>query len=433
MRDKQLGSNMTTFFKESDGLQAVKGEGSYLIDEKHHRYLDTCNNVAAVGHSHPTVVHRGQQALAQIQTNGRFLNEVQQRYLGKLLKMFPPELNTVYLVNSGSEANDLAISIARAHSKARRPDDVMILDVAYHGHTSCLMDVSPYKWLQATDGKNYHKSHVHVLSIPDAYRGRYRGMTPECGSLYAAEAESIVEKTGGVGTFIAESAMGCGGVIMHPPTYLQKVYAAVQGAGGVCIADEVQTGFGKCGEHFWMFQHHGVVPDIVTMGKPMGNGYPIAAVVCKRALADSFASSGIEYFNTYGGNAVACTIGEAVLDTIIDEKLQENARVVGQHIKSKLVDLQKEFKCIGDVRGIGLFMGIEFVKDNKSVDIVPNGELTKFLVNHMKVASKVISARDGKDKNVIKIKPPLVFSKKDADLLTDAIRAGIIASIKEGI
>ncbi len=143
---------------------------------------------------------------------------------------------------------------------------------------------------------------------------------------------------------------------------------------------------------------------------------------------------GIEYFNTYGGNAVACTIGEAVLDTIIDEKLQENARVVGQYIRSKLLDLKNEFKCIGDVRGIGLFMGIEFVKDNSSSgDIVPNGELTKFLVNHMKVASKVISARDGRDKNVIKIKPPLVFSKKDADLLTDAIRAGIIASIKEGI
>jgi 4-aminobutyrate aminotransferase-like enzyme len=210
-----------------------------LINEKHHRYLDTCNNVAAVGHSHPTVVHRGQQALAQIQTNGRFLNEVQQRYLAKLLKMFPAELNTVYLVNSGSEANDLALSIARAHSKARRPDDVMILDVAYHGHTSCLMDISPYKWYQAVDGKKYHKNHVHVLSIPDAFRGRYRGMTSECGSLYAAEAEAIVEKTGGVGTFIAESAMGCGGIIMHPPTYLQKVYAAVQGAGGVCIADEV--------------------------------------------------------------------------------------------------------------------------------------------------------------------------------------------------
>jgi 4-aminobutyrate aminotransferase-like enzyme len=203
--------------------------------------LDTCNNVAIVGHSHPLVVSRGQCALAQIQTNQRFLHPTQQRFLSKLLATFPAELNTVYMVNSGSEANDLALRMAREFSRAARSDDVIVLDTAYHGHTSSLIDISPYKWKQATDGKGRHKSHVHVVSMPDTFRGKHRGLTEASAEAYSAEVDAVIARTGGVGCFIAESAMGCGGQVLLPPGYLRRCYASVRSAGGVCIADEVRT------------------------------------------------------------------------------------------------------------------------------------------------------------------------------------------------
>lgn len=270
-RDKQLGPNVSVFYKQDGGLVVTSAKGAFLHDVDGNKHLDCCNNVACVGHSHPVVIAAGQKELAAVQTNGRFLNPVQQRYLNKLLATFPPELNTVYLVNSGSEANDLALRIARAHTTAKCPQDVVILDSAYHGHTQSLVDISPYKWYQATDGKNYQPTTTHVVSCPDGYRGPYRkGQTVESAKLYSAEVEEIVKITGGVGTFIAESIVGCGGQVVPPPTYLARCYAAVRAAGGVCIADEVQTGFARSGTHFWMFQQHGVVPDIVTCGKPMG-------------------------------------------------------------------------------------------------------------------------------------------------------------------
>lgn len=182
-------------------------------------------------------------------------------------------------------------------------------------------------------GKNYQPKTTHVAELPDSFRGKYRGYTEETGRKYAEEVEALVEKKGGVGIFIAESVVGCGGQIDLPPTYLQRVYASVRKNGGVCIADEVQTGFARAGSNFWKFQDYDVVPDIVTVGKPMGNGYPVAAVICRREVAESFAKSGIEYFNTYGGNSVACSIAEAVLDTIKEEGLQENAHKVGQYLQ----------------------------------------------------------------------------------------------------
>jgi ethanolamine-phosphate phospho-lyase len=271
-RDKQMGPNVSVFYKQDGGLVVTSGTGSYMRDVDGNLYLDCCNNVACVGHAHPSVVAAGQRELANIQTNSRFLNPVQQRYLTKLLATFPPELNTVYMVNSGSEANDLALRIARAHTTAKRPKDTIVLDSAYHGHTQALVDISPYKWYQAVDGKNYQPSTTHVVSCPDGFRGRFRyGNTERSSQLYAQEVEDIVySESGGVGVFIAESIVGCGGQVVPPPGYLQRCYAAVRAQGGVCIADEVQTGFARTGTHFWMFQAHGVVPDIVTLGKPMG-------------------------------------------------------------------------------------------------------------------------------------------------------------------
>ncbi len=405
-----------------------------MIDIDGNKHLDCCNNVACVGHAHPNVVEAGQNELAKIMTNGRFLNPVQQRYIDKLLKTFPPELNTIYLVNSGTEANDLALRIAREHTKAERPQDVIVLDSAYHGHSQSIVDISPYKWYQATNYKNYQPDTTHVVSSPDGFRGKYRyGQTEDSARLYALEVENIVNSPkGGVGTFIAESIVGCGGQIVPPPTYLKRCYEAVRAKGGVCIADEVQTGFARSGTTFWMFQEHGVVPDIVTCGKPMGNGYPVAAVICRRELAESFASTGIEYFNTYGGNSVACAIAEAVLDTIVAEDLQGNALRVGRYMTEQLQPLVDKYDWVGEVRGHGLFQGIEFVKTKRTSELAPHADLTKFLVDFMR-HERVIASRDGPDANVIKFKPPLVFSKENVDTLVSSLERGLQAATKLGI
>eukprot|EP00546_Thalassionema_frauenfeldii_P021846 CAMPEP_0178906144 /NCGR_PEP_ID=MMETSP0786-20121207/6664_1 /TAXON_ID=186022 /ORGANISM="Thalassionema frauenfeldii, Strain CCMP 1798" /LENGTH=597 /DNA_ID=CAMNT_0020577823 /DNA_START=128 /DNA_END=1921 /DNA_ORIENTATION=+ len=418
-RSKSLGPNVSCFYADEGGLVITKGEGSYLIDPAGNRYLDCCNNVAAVGHSHPKVVKAGINALSEIQTNSRFLHPSHQRYIDKLLNTFPAELDTVYLVNSGSEANDLALRIARAHADvqgiATKPNDVICLDSAYHGHTQSLVEISPYKWYQNIDGKDYKGPHTHVVSLPDTFRGKHRGWNKETGLAYSNEVKDIVEETNGVGVFIAESVVGCGGQVCLPPGYLAECYDVVRGNGGVVIADEIQTGFARSGEHFWHFQTYGVVPDIVSFGKPCGNGYPIAGVVCKREVAESFAKSGIEYFNTYGGNSVACSIAESVLDVIEEENLLKNANDIGKYIVDGLLRLQNDYDCIGDVRGQGLFLGIEFVVSRQH-DLRPDAEVCKFVVDFLRY-QRIIVSRDGPDHNVIKIKPPLVWQKTEADTL----------------
>ena len=436
----QTGSNVSVFYKKEGGLVITDGDGIYMIDENGQKYLDCCNNVACVGHSHPAVVKAGCDELGRIQTNGRFLHPTQQRYLTKLLATFPSELDTVFLVNSGSEANDLALRIAQEHNTALKKKDVIVLDHAYHGHTGSLIGISPYKWYQAVDGVNRQPETTHLASCPDSYRGKYRmGSGPgsassdEVGALYAEEIVAIVERTGGVGTFIAESVVGCGGQIILPDGYLRRCYDVVRAGGGVCIADEVQTGFARAGSSFWAFQEHGVVPDIVTLGKPMGNGYPVAAVVCRRELADSFARTGIEYFNTYGGNSVACAIAEAVLDTIITEDLQKNSLLVGNYLLMKLKALSHTYPHIGDVRGMGLFLGVEIVKINAncSHDILPHTQLCQFLVDYL-MRERVLVSSDGPDANVIKIKPPLIFDMENADTLVRALERGLLAAAKIG-
>ena len=460
-RVSQTGSNVSVFYKKEGGLVITKGDGIHMIDENGLNYLDCCNNVACVGHSHPAVVKAGCDELSRIQTNGRFLHPTQQRYLTKLLATFPAELNTVFLVNSGSEANDLALRIAQQSSTAPSNHDVIVLDHAYHGHTGSLIGISPYKWYQAVDGRNRQPDTTHVMSCPDSFRGKFRmgsgpGMetSEEIGALYAEEINDIIKRTGGVGTFIAESVVGCGGQIILPDGYLKKCYEAVRSAGGVCIADEVQTGFGRAGSNFWAFQEHGVVPDIVTLGKPMGNGYPVAAVVCRRELADRFASTGIEYFNTYGGNSVACAIAEAVLDTIIAEDLQKNSLLVGNYLLSKLKVLSQSHPWIGDVRGMGLFLGIEFVKlkdspstpvstthttsvskntdDSKKETLLPYTSLCQYLVDYL-MRERILVSSDGPDANVIKIKPPLVFSMSNADTLVNGLERGLLAARDSGM
>lgn len=421
LREKQMGPNVSIFYKQDGGLVIPEGEGCYMKDVDGNLHLDCCNNVACVGHAHPAVVEAGQKEIARIFTNGRFLNPIQQRYLTKLLATLPEELNTIYLVNSGSEANDLALRIARTHTKKH---EVICLDYAYHGHTQATMEISPYKWAQATDGISYKPSTTHVVSCPDSYRGKYRGMKDDTGLKYAEEIRVLMtseEHGDKIGTFIAESIVGCGGQIVLPPSYLRTAYEVMRSKGAVCIADEVQTGFARAGSNFWTFQEYGVVPDIVTMGKPMGNGFPIAAVVCRRELAESFASTGIEYFNTYGGNSLACAVAEAVFDTIQREELQAHALKMGKYLQDTLKPLIDKYDWVGDVRGMGLFQGVEFVVSNKDTEnLQPHPHLTKFVVDFLRYQNVIIS-RDGPDENVIKIKPPLVFGIKEADILVNAI------------
>ena len=263
------------------------------------------------------------------------------------------------------------------------------------------------------------------MPTPDSYRGLYRDDGVDIGPKYAEHVAEIVEQLGArgarPGAFIAESILSCAGQIVLPPNYLAQAYRAIREAGGVCIADEVQVGFGRAGSHFWAFETQGVVPDIVTLGKPIGNGHPLGAVVTTPAIARAFAN-GMEYFNTYGGNAVSCAIGMAVLDVIERDHLQNRARAVGSRLLEGLRKLMVRHAAVGDVRGLGLFVGVELVRDRATRE--PDGRLAGLVANRMRDRAVLVST-DGPHHNVIKIKPPLVFTETDAATLVDAMDAAL--------
>jgi len=409
-RKEHLGKSLSLSYKEP--LKIVRGDGAYLIDHLGRRFLDMVNNVAHVGHEHPRVVRAGQKQMAVLNTNTRYLHDNINVFTKELLSTFPEELSVVHLVNSGSEANELALRMAHACTGQK---DMIAMEVGYHGNTTGCVGVSSYKF----DGKGGSGApeHTHIVPLPDRFRGIHRG--PDCGPDYAAYVKERIAYIQSLGRkpagFICESIMSCGGQIELPDRFLEIAYASVRKAGGICIADEVQVGCGRVGEQFWGFQLHGVVPDIVTIGKPLGNGHPLAAVVCKREVADTFAN-GMEYFNTFGGNPVSCAIGTEVLRVVREEGLMENALKTGNYLKEELGKMQKEFPVIGDVRGRGLFLGIELTDP----DLYPETEKAAYLANRMKELGILMSA-DGKDLNVMKIKPPMVFSHNHADLLLAAL------------
>src|SRR5215831_17855080 len=333
----------------------------YLYDENGRAYLDAVNNVSHVGHCHPRVVRAGREQMAVLNTNTRYLHDNLVRYAQRLCAKLPEPLSVCYFVCSGSEANELALRLARTHTRRR---DMIVVDVAYHGNTTSLIEISPYK--NEGPGGTGAPPYVHKVPMPDVYRGRYKKDDPQAGEKYARYVEETIQTVkddgGEAAAFICESLLGCGGQIVLPPNYLQEAYRHIRKAGGVCIADEVQVGFGRVGTHFWGFETQEVVPDIVTMGKPIGNGHPLAVVVTTPEIAASF-NNGMEYFNTFGGNPVSCAIGLAVLDVIAEEGLQENALRVGAHLMEGLSGLMEKHTLIGDVRGPGLFVGIELVLD----------------------------------------------------------------------
>ena len=409
-RTQVLGRNLSVSYRQP--LKIVRGHGAYLYDDLGRAYLDGVNNVAHVGHSHPRVVQAAQRQMGVLNTNTRYLHDLLVDYAERLTATLPDPLSVCFFVNAGSEANDLALRLARTHTGRR---DIIVVDHAYHGHLTSLIEISPYKF----DGKGGTGAppHTHVVPMPDGFRGLHKGK--DVGTKYAEQVEEVVARTGGVAAFIAESLLSCGGQIELPSGYLEAAYRHVRAAGGVCIADEVQVGFGRVGTHFWGFETQGVVPDIVTIGKPIGNGHPLAAVVTTPEIAASFAN-GMEYFNTFGGNPVSCAVGLAVLDVIAEEGLQAHALRVGNHLKKGLKQLMDDHAIIGDVRGRGLFLGVELVRSRETLE--PAATEATYIINRMR-EHRILLSTDGPLHNVIKIKPPLVFSQTDADHLVQTLNA----------
>jgi 4-aminobutyrate aminotransferase-like enzyme len=368
------------------------------------------NNVSHVGHCHPVVVKAMQKQVATLNTNTRYLHDGIVENAKRILKTLPTNLKVCYFTNSGSEANDLAIRISRHFTKQ---EDILVLDHAYHGTSTVAMELSPYKF--DSHGGSGQKPYIHKLLNPDLYRGPYKYNDPEAGKKYAADAKRVInlleKENKKPAAFICESLLGVGGQIPLPPGYLKEVYRIVREAGGICIADEVQVGFGRVGDKFWGFELQDVEPDMVVLGKPMGNGHPLAAVIITEELADAF-NNGLEYFNTFGGNPVSMATGIAVLDVIEQEELQQHALEVGDYLQHGLKSLMKKYPVIGDVRGHGLFVGAELVRGKETLK--PFTPEIDQVIEMMKDKGFLLST-DGPLHNVLKIKPPLPFNKANAD------------------
>ena len=398
-RRRMLGRNLSIAYEKP--LNIVRGEMQYLYDDEGRRYLDAYNNVAHAGHCHPKVVAAGQRQMALLNTNTRYLSDLIVQYAERLTATLPDALSVCYFVNSGSEANELALRLARAHTKAR---DLIVLEHAYHGNTTTLIDISPYK--HDSPGGDGPPEWVHKAPLPSS----------------ANDAQAVVEIARKLESrlcgFIAESMPSVAGQIVLPDGYLQKVYDAARAAGGVCIADEVQTGYGRIGTHFWGFEKFGVVPDIVVLGKPIGNGHPIGAVITTRAIAESF-DNGMEFFSTFGGNNVSCAIGLAVLEVVQEEKLQSHALEVGELLLEGLRELQRRHEIIAGVRGSGLFLGVELIRNGTPATVE-----AKRIVNRLREEG-ILLGTDGPHHNVLKIRPPMPFSKDDADFLLAVLHRAI--------
>jgi 4-aminobutyrate aminotransferase-like enzyme len=389
-RRRLLGGNISVAYRNP--VKIVRGEMQYLYDDEGRRYLDAYNNVAHVGHCHPRVVAAGVEQMRTLNTNTRYLHDMILRYAEQLTATLPEPLSVCYFVNSGSEANELALRLARAHTKAR---DLVVLEHAYHGNTTTMIDISPYK--HDGPGGSGPPSWVHKVSWTDAQQ------VTDVGKKLSAQGKPLCG-------FIAESMPSVAGQIVLPKGYLASAYAAVRAAGGVCIADEVQTGYGRIGTHFWAFEHYNVVPDIVALGKPIGNGHPIGAVITTPEIAQSF-NNGMEFFSTFGGNTVSCAIGLTVLKVVHEEQLQQHALAVGNHLLDGLKQLQQHHALIREIRGSGLFLGVELVKDDKPATLEASN-----IVNQMRDEG-ILLGTDGPDHNVLKIRPPMPFSHADADHL----------------
>ena len=407
-RQALLGPAYRLFYAEP--VHVVRGEGVWLFDPAGERYLDVYNNVACVGHCHPHVVAAMARQAGVLNTHTRYVNETILDYADKLLGYFPPELSQVMFTCTGSEANDLAIRVARSVTGGT---GVIVTSLAYHGVTIATAEMSPSLGAGSTLGE-----HVRTIPAPDRYRNG-----PAVGEAMAAAVREAVASMRAAGikpaALLVDTIFSSDGVFADPPGFLLPAAEAIRAEGGLFIADEVQPGFARTGEAMWGFMRHGVVPDLVTLGKPMGNGYPVAAMVARPGWLAEFGAR-TRYFNTFGGNPVACATARAVLEVIEDEALMANALAVGRLLQDGLRALAGRYEAIGDVRGAGLFVGVELVRDRGAR--TPDGAFTAQVVNALRQRRILISA-SGPYANVLKVRPPLVFRPKHAEQFLDGLEA----------
>ncbi|MEM7369050.1 MAG: aminotransferase class III-fold pyridoxal phosphate-dependent enzyme [Bacteroidota bacterium] len=413
-RKQRLGFNLSISYAKP--LHLVSGFAQFLYDSHAQAYLDVYNNVPHVGHSHPRVVKAIQDQIGLLNTNTRYLHEQILIYAERLTAKLPEGLDVCYFLNSASEANELALRLARTYTGRK---DMLVVESAYHGHTSSLIDISPYK--HDGPGGRGAPDWVHTVPIPDDYRGKWKRGTPEIGLRYAEEVQNKLEEIArqgrAVAGYIAETYPSVGGQIMPPEGYLQAVYAHVRAHGGLCIADEVQTGFGRLGNSFWGIDSQEVVPDIVIMGKPIANGFPMGALVTTREIAEVF-DNGMEFFSTFGGNPVACAAATAVLDVVEQEQLQNNAQELGSQFLTDLREMQTRHDIIGDVRGEGFFLGIELVRNRDTLEAA--AQEASYVVNRLR-DHHILAGTDGPLHNVIKIRPSMVVEKRDMTQVVEVL------------
>ncbi|WP_119301315.1 aminotransferase class III-fold pyridoxal phosphate-dependent enzyme [Dongia deserti] len=413
-RKSKLIRNLSISYRRP--LKIVRGEGVWLIDETGRAYLDCYNNVAQLGHSNPEIIETMARQAAILNTNTRYLHDNVIAYAEALTATLPAKLKVAAFCCTGSEANDLALRMARTHARAK---DVITLDWAYHGHTHALIDISPYKYKRK--GGRGRPGTTWEAPLPDAYRAPEDWPKAEIGRRYAqpvAEIASTLAKEGrGIAAFIAESLPSSAGQIVLPDGYLKAAHEAARAAGAVVIADEVQIGFGRVGSHLWAFETQDATPDIITMGKPIGNGHPMSALVTTEEIAESFAN-GMEYFNTFGGNPVSCAVGLKVLEIIARDGLLRNASAIGGDLLTRMRALMEKYAVIGDVRGLGLMLGIDLVTDRRSKE--PATERAGRVVERCRELG-VLMGTDGPFDNVIKLRPALIFNKANADHLMQVL------------
>jgi 4-aminobutyrate aminotransferase-like enzyme/Ser/Thr protein kinase RdoA (MazF antagonist) len=411
-RHTRFASNLRLSYAEPCLL--VRAWRTHMYDEWGRAYLDAYNNVPHVGHSHPRIEAVAREQLRRVNTNTRYLQLELMEFADTLLAKAPPQMTHVFFVNSGSEGNELALRLARAHTSGK---DMVVVDHAYHGNTTGAIDLSPYKFNKPRGGGA--PEWVQVVPVADVYRGEHRG--GDAAERYASAVDGAIERIrtrgGRLAGFIAETFPSVGGQIIPPVGYLPAVYARIRAAGGVCVADEVQTGLGRLGEFYWGFQQQRASPDIIVLGKPLGNGHPLGAVMTTTEIAQSF-DNGIEYFSTFGGSTLSCRIGTEVLRIVDEEGLQENARVTGNYLLQGLRDLQHRHEVIGDVRGAGLFVGVDLVTDRETR--MPATTIADYVKNRMR-EKRILIGTEGPAGNILKIRPPLTIARDDVDQLLAAL------------
>lgn len=416
-RRRVLGRHAPLFYREP--LHLVRGEGVWLFDAQNRRYLDVYNNVAHVGHCHPKVVAALCAQASTLNTHTRYLHPAVVEYAERLTSTFHGSLSAATFTCSGTEANELALRIARLHTGAR---GVIVSDFSYHGNSAALAAMTT--GLAAPEALAPHVRAVHIPDLQTAAGPDAASLAARYADEVAAAVDSLCREGFRVAALLADTVFSTEGLPQVPAGFLEQAVRHVRAAGGLFIADEVQAGFGRLGDHMWGYQAYELVPDIVTLGKPMGNGHPLAGIVVRPDLLEEFGSRA-QYFNTFGGNPVSAAVGLAVLEVIEEQSLMQNARSVGRYLHERLGQLAQRHAVLGAPRGKGLFFGADVLGGNS--ERRPDARRADAIVNHMRQQGVLIS-RIGPADNVLKMRPPMVFTREHADLLLEALAAALAAT-----